>query len=160
MPRGFYRATNTLFRQVVLADPSAAAGALQLSERHAGMAAFKSVRIDGSISSSTERQARIARFNSDTSINVFLLTTQCGGVGITLNGADRVIIFDPAWNPAVDAQAVDRCYRVGQTRDVIVYRFITCGTIEEKVYRKQVFKGGLERVCPPPQSYNQNPYSS
>jgi SNF2 family DNA or RNA helicase len=113
------------------------------------MQAFKCVRIDGSITSSGERQARIARFNSDKGIDVFLLTTQCGGVGITLNGADRVVIFDPAWNPAVDAQAVDRCYRVGQTRDVIVYRFITCGTIEEKVYRKQVFKGGLERVCSP-----------
>jgi SNF2 family DNA or RNA helicase len=53
------------------------------------------------------------------------------------------------------AQAVDRCYRVGQTKDVIVYRFITCGTIEEKVYRKQVFKGGLERVCSP-HYYNPN----
>ncbi len=95
--------------QVVLADPSAAAGALQLgvAAEHDSMAAFNCVRIDGSISSSSERQARIARFNADSSINVFLLTTQCGGVGITLNGADRVIIFDPAWNPAVDAQAVD-----------------------------------------------------
>jgi SNF2 family DNA or RNA helicase len=68
------------------------------------MRAFKCVRIDGSISSSSERQSRIASFNADPSIDVFLLTTQCGGVGITLNGADRVIIFDPAWNPAVDAQ--------------------------------------------------------
>ena len=50
---------------------------------------------------------------------------------------------------------MDRCYRVGQTKDVIVYRFITCGTIEEKVYRKQVFKGGLERVCSP-HYYNPN----
>jgi hypothetical protein len=57
------------------------------------------------------------------------------------------------------AQAVDRCYRVGQKKDVIVYRFITCGTIEEKVYRKQVFKGGLERVCSP-QYYNPKPLLS
>ncbi len=86
--------------QIVLADPCTAATALQLQPA-ADMRAFKCVRIDGTISSSSERQARIAKFNADISIEVFLLTTQCGGVGITLNGADRVVIFDPAWNPAV-----------------------------------------------------------
>ena len=90
--------------QVVLADPSAAASALHLQAAAQNMRAFKCVRIDGSISSSSDRQSRIASFNTDASIDVFLLTTQCGGVGITLNGADRVVIFDPAWNPAVDAQ--------------------------------------------------------
>lgn len=60
-----------------------------------------------------------------------------GGLGITLTSADRVIIFDPSWNPSVDAQAVDRAYRIGQKRPVVVYRLITCGTIEEKIYRKQ-----------------------
>ncbi len=55
-------------------------------------------------------------------------------------GADRVVIVDPSWNPAVEAQSVDRAYRLGQTRDVVTYRLITCGAIEEKVYKKQVFK--------------------
>ncbi len=61
-----------------------------------------------------------------------------GGLGLTLTAADRVVIVDPSWNPAVDNQAVDRAYRIGQTRDVVVYRLITCGTVEEKIYRKQV----------------------
>ena len=73
--------------ETVLADPSSAAAALQLQQQHAR--AFKCVRIDGTISSSAERQSRISRFNASSDIDVFLLTTQCGGVGITLNGADR-----------------------------------------------------------------------
>ena len=56
------------------------------------------------------------------------------------------ITVDPAWNPAVDNQAVDRAYRIGQRRNVVVYRLITCGTIEEKIYRKQVFKGALMKT--------------
>jgi SNF2 family DNA or RNA helicase len=49
-------------------------------------------------------------------------------------------VVDPAWNPSIDNQAVDRSFRMGQTRDVVIYRFVTCGTIEEVIYRKQVFK--------------------
>ena len=75
-----------------------------------------------------------------------LLTSQVGGLGLTLTAADRVVIYDPAWNPAADSQSVDRAYRIGQTRDVVVYRLVTCGTVEEKVYRRQVFKGGLSRA--------------
>ena len=58
-----------------------------------------------------------------------------GGVGLTLTGADRVVIYDPAWNPATDAQAVDRVFRIGQKKNVVIYRLITCGTVEEKIYR-------------------------
>eukprot|EP00884_Botryococcus_braunii_P020558 jgi/Botrbrau1/7186/Bobra.0300s0016.1 len=103
------------------------------------------LRIDGTINSAAERQARVAKFQSRTDIPVFLLTSQVGGLGLTLTAADRVIIVDPAWNPSVDAQSVDRAYRIGQKKDVVVYRLITCGTVEEKIYRKQVFKGGLSR---------------
>jgi SNF2 family DNA or RNA helicase len=56
-----------------------------------------------------------------------------------------VVIFDPSWNPATDVQAVDRVYRIGQEENVVVYRLITCGTVEEKMYRKQVFKDSLIR---------------
>ena len=79
----------------------------------------------------SEREAIIDEFNASADIPVLFLTTGVGGVGITLTGADRVILFDPSWNPATDAQAVDRAYRVGQTRPVIVYRLVTCGTVEE-----------------------------
>ncbi|KAF3851573.1 hypothetical protein F7725_013345 [Dissostichus mawsoni] len=68
-----------------------------------------------------------------------------GGVGITLTAANRVVIYDPSWNPATDAQAVDRAYRIGQNENVVVYRLITCGTVEEKIYRRQVFKDSLIR---------------
>ena len=84
-------------------------------------------------------------FQTRDDIPVFLLTSQVGGLGLTLTAADRVIIVDPAWNPSVDNQSVDRAYRIGQRKDVVVYRLITCGTVEEKIYRKQVFKGGLSR---------------
>ena len=94
----------------------------------------------------SEREAIIDEFNASADIPVLFLTTGVGGVGITLTGADRVILFDPSWNPATDAQAVDRAYRVGQTRPVIVYRLVTCGTVEEKILRNQIFKRGLHKI--------------
>ncbi|KAK9817567.1 hypothetical protein WJX74_008330 [Apatococcus lobatus] len=103
-------------------------------------------RIDGTVSSAAERHERVQRFQTDNTIPIFLLTSQVGGLGLTLTAADRVIILDPAWNPSVDNQSVDRACRIGQTRDVVVYRLITCGTIEEKIYRKQVYKGALSRT--------------
>ncbi|GLI69029.1 hypothetical protein VaNZ11_013570 [Volvox africanus] len=102
-------------------------------------------RIDGDVASAEERQMYVQRFQS-SNIPVFLLTSQVGGLGLTLTAADRVIIVDPAWNPSLDDQSVDRAYRMGQTRDVVVYRLITCGTVEEKIYRRQVFKGGLSKT--------------
>ncbi|XP_055946852.1 DNA excision repair protein ERCC-6-like isoform X2 [Argiope bruennichi] len=106
---------------------------------------WKVLRIDGTISKIEERERRIQLFQNDSSYVVFLLTTQVGGVGITLTAADRVIIYDPSWNPATDAQAVDRVYRIGQQKNVIVYRLITCGTVEEKIYRRQVFKDSITK---------------
>nr|XP_023686316.1 DNA excision repair protein ERCC-6-like [Paramormyrops kingsleyae] len=106
---------------------------------------FKLVRIDGTIIHLHERERRIALFQTNSSYTVFLLTTQVGGVGITLTAANRVVIFDPSWNPATDAQAVDRAYRIGQKENVVIYRLITCGTVEEKIYRRQVFKDSLIR---------------
>ncbi|XP_009480556.2 DNA excision repair protein ERCC-6-like [Pelecanus crispus] len=106
---------------------------------------FKMMRIDGTVTHLTERERRINAFQSNKDYSVFLLTTQVGGVGITLTAASRVVIFDPSWNPATDAQAVDRAYRIGQKENVVIYRLITCGTVEEKIYRRQVFKDSLIR---------------
>jgi len=106
---------------------------------------LKCCRIDGRVNKPGERQHIIELFNTDMSYSIFLLTTQVGGVGLNLTSADRVIIYDPNWNPATDSQAVDRAYRIGQTKPVIVYRLLTCGTIEEKIYRKQVFKDSITR---------------
>ncbi|RKP07335.1 SNF2 family N-terminal domain-containing protein, partial [Thamnocephalis sphaerospora] len=101
-------------------------------------------RMDGG----TPVQARaplIYEFNHNSDILVFLLTTKVGGLGINLVGADRVVIFDPDWNPSTDVQARERAWRLGQTRDVAIYRLITAGTIEEKIYHRQIFKHYLSR---------------
>ena len=78
--------------------------------------------------------------------DVLLLSTGAGGVGLTLTQANRVVVYDPSWNPSQDAQAVDRAYRIGQTREVRVYRLFMAGSIEEKMYEKQVHKSGLEKT--------------
>uniref|UniRef100_G3N7Y0 DNA excision repair protein ERCC-6-like n=1 Tax=Gasterosteus aculeatus TaxID=69293 RepID=G3N7Y0_GASAC len=86
---------------------------LDILERILGNRGFKVVRLDGTITQIAQREQLITRFQTDRSYSVFLLTTQVGGVGITLTAADRVVIYDPSWNPATDAQAVDRAYRIG-----------------------------------------------
>ncbi|KAL4648878.1 DNA excision repair protein ERCC-6-like [Arapaima gigas] len=118
---------------------------LDIIERVLVNRSFKLVRIDGTVINLQERERRIALFQTNKQYSVFLLTTQVGGVGLTLTAANRVVIFDPSWNPATDAQAVDRAYRIGQKENVVIYRLITCGTVEEKIYRRQVFKDSLIR---------------
>ncbi|KAL8500924.1 hypothetical protein ACS0TY_020493 [Phlomoides rotata] len=103
---------------------------------------YKYMRIDGT-TKITDRAKIVKEFQEGSGATIFLLTTQVGGLGLTLTNADRVIVVDPAWNPSTDNQSVDRAYRIGQKKDVIVYRLMTCSTVEEKIYRKQVFKGGL-----------------
>lgn len=73
------------------------------------------------------------RFNNDPSIDVLLLTTQVGGLGLNLTGADTVIFVEHDWNPMKDLQAMDRAHRIGQRKVVNVYRLITRGTLEEKI---------------------------
>ncbi|XP_056448151.1 DNA excision repair protein ERCC-6-like [Gadus chalcogrammus] len=118
---------------------------LDILERLLGNRGFKTIRLDGTITKLDERERLISLFQNDKRYSVFLLTTQVGGVGITLTAANRVVIYDPSWNPATDAQAVDRAYRIGQTENVVIYRLITCGTVEEKIYRRQVFKDSIIR---------------
>ena len=103
-------------------------------------------RIDGTMASASDRAATVAAFQRPDGAQVLLLSTGVGGLGLTLTSATRVILVDPSWNPAADSQAVDRAYRIGQTQDVVVYRLISAGTVEEKIYRKQVFKEGLSRA--------------
>jgi len=70
---------------------------------------------------------------------VFLLTTRVGGLGLNLTAADRIIIFDPDWNPSTDTQARERAWRIGQDKQVTIYRLMTTGTIEEKIYHRLVY---------------------
>gem|GEM_PF-3014773 len=90
-----------------------------------------------------ERRTRVERFNSDPRVKLFLISLKAGGTGLNLTGADYVIHYDPWWNPAVEAQATDRAYRIGQTRPVFNYKLITRGTIEEKVLQLQRDKAEL-----------------
>lgn len=97
------------------------------------------LRMDGT-TPIKERQKLVDRFNSDPDIHLFLLTTRVGGLGVNLTGANRVIIYDPDWNPSVDVQARERAWRLGQKKEVTIYRLMTAGTIEEKIYQRQIFK--------------------
>jgi SNF2 family DNA or RNA helicase len=102
------------------------------------------LRIDGTVASATERAQRVASFQAGAA-DIMMLTTQVGGLGLTLTAASRVIIVDPSWNPSTDQQSVDRAYRIGQDKNVVVYRLISCGTVEDKIYKKQVYKSGLAK---------------
>ncbi|KAI5810410.1 P-loop containing nucleoside triphosphate hydrolase protein [Pyronema omphalodes] len=95
--------------------------------------------LDGTMSLA-DRAKAVDDFNSDPDQFVFLISTKAGGVGLNITAANKVVIFDPNWNPSWDLQAQDRAYRIGQTRDVEVFRLISAGTIEEIVYARQIYK--------------------
>ncbi|CAK4213195.1 unnamed protein product [Aphanomyces euteiches] len=97
------------------------------------------VRLDGG-TKVDERLKLVQQFNKDPSLGVFLISTKAGGLGLNITSATNVVVFDPSWNPAHDCQAQDRAYRIGQTKDVHVYRLITLGTIEEMIYARQIYK--------------------
>ena len=100
------------------------------------------LRLDGK-TKVEERIEMIHKFNSLPNIFVFLISKKCGGTGLNITGANRVILFDPSWNPAVDQQAEDRVFRIGQRRDVQVFRLISEGTIEEMMYLREIYKQQL-----------------
>uniref|UniRef100_A0A8C4F387 BTAF1 RNA polymerase II, B-TFIID transcription factor-associated n=1 Tax=Dicentrarchus labrax TaxID=13489 RepID=A0A8C4F387_DICLA len=97
------------------------------------------LRLDGSVQAGL-RHSIVSRFNNDPSIDVLLLTTHVGGLGLNLTGADTVVFVEHDWNPMRDLQAMDRAHRIGQKRVVNVYRLITRGTLEEKIMGLQKFK--------------------
>ena len=101
------------------------------------------VRLDGATKPEA-RQLLMQRFNTDPRIFCFILSTRSGGVGMNLTGADTVIFYDSDWNPAMDAQAQDRCHRIGQTREVHIYRLVSEHTIEENILRKSDQKRHLD----------------
>ena len=90
-----------------------------------------------------DRQARVERFQNDPDCRLFLISLKAGGLGLNLTAAEYVFLLDPWWNPAVEAQAVDRAHRIGQTRQVFAYRLIARDTVEEKVLELQKTKRDL-----------------
>lgn len=100
---------------------------------------YKVSYLDGSMSYD-ERAKAVDEFNADSRQFVFLISTKAGGVGLNITSANKVVVVDPNWNPSYDLQAQDRAYRIGQNRDVEVFRLISAGTIEEIVYARQIYK--------------------
>jgi len=103
-------------------------------------------RLDGSITMK-KRQKMVDEFNDPSSpLIAFLLSSKAGGCGLNLIGGNRLVLFDPDWNPAVDKQAAARCWRDGQKKRCFTYRFLATGTVEEKIFQRQLSKEGLQSV--------------
>ncbi|RDA90943.1 hypothetical protein CP533_5350 [Ophiocordyceps camponoti-saundersi (nom. inval.)] len=116
---------------------------LDLFERLCKSRQYPCLRLDGTMNVN-KRQRLVDRFNDAQGDEfVFLLSSKAGGCGINLIGANRLVLFDPDWNPAADQQALARVWRDGQKKDCFVYRFITTGTIEEKIFQRQSHKQSL-----------------
>ena len=93
--------------------------------------------------STTNRKSVVDNFENDENCKVFLISLKAGGVGLNLISADYVFLLNPWWNPAAEAQAINRAHRIGQTKNVFVYRFISIDTIEEKIMKLQQYKSRL-----------------
>ncbi|XP_007426209.1 lymphoid-specific helicase isoform X1 [Python bivittatus] len=102
-------------------------------------------RLDGSMSYA-DREENMKNFNANPEVFIFLVSTRAGGLGINLTAADTVIIYDSDWNPQSDLQAQDRCHRIGQTKPVVVYRFVTANTIDQKIVERAAAKRKLEKL--------------
>lgn len=118
---------------------------LDILEQFLNIHGHRYLRLDGT-TKVEQRQLLTERFNNDERILVFILSTRSGGLGINLTGADTVIFYDLDWNPAMDKQCQDRCHRIGQTRDVHIYRFVSEYTIESNILRKANQKRMLDDV--------------
>lgn len=118
---------------------------IDLMEEYLTYRNYKYCRLDGS-TKLEDRRDTVAAFQSSSDIFVFLLSTRAGGLGINLTSADTVIFYDSDWNPTIDSQAMDRAHRLGQTRQVTVYRLITRGTIEERIRKRALQKEEVQRV--------------
>lgn len=118
---------------------------LDILEQFLNIHGHKYLRLDGA-TKVEQRQILCDRFNVDTRILCFILSTRSGGLGLNLTGADTVIFYDQDWNPAMDKQCQDRCHRIGQTRDVHIYRLVSEHTIEANILRKASQKQMLDDV--------------
>ena len=118
---------------------------LDLLEQFLNIHGYLYLRLDGS-TKPEQRQALTEKFNNDPRIFCFILSSRSGGIGLNLAGADTVIFYDQDWNPAMDKQCQDRCHRIGQTRDVHIYRLISQSTIEANILRTADSKQMLDNV--------------
>ena len=129
---------------------------LDLLEDFMFVRGYKFVRLDGS-SKLDDRRDMVDAFQTDPSLFIFLLSTRAGGLGINLTAADTVIFYDSDWNPTMDAQAMDRAHRLGQTRPVTVYRLITRNSIEERILQRAKQKGTIQNLVIQGGKFNLSP---
>jgi DNA repair and recombination RAD54-like protein len=116
---------------------------LDVFERLARSRSYGCLRLDGTMNVN-KRQKLVDKFNDPNGEEfIFLLSSKAGGCGLNLIGANRLVLFDPDWNPAADQQALARVWRDGQKKDCFVYRFMGTGTIEEKIFQRQSHKQAL-----------------
>ncbi|XP_053558392.1 LOW QUALITY PROTEIN: DNA excision repair protein ERCC-6-like 2 [Bombina bombina] len=115
---------------------------LDVLERYCMASGLDYRRLDGA-TKAEERVKIVKEFNRLQDVNICLVSTMAGGLGLNFVGANVVVVFDPTWNPANDLQAIDRAYRIGQCRDVKVFRLISLGTVEEMIYLRQLYKQQL-----------------
>lgn len=118
---------------------------IDLMEEYLTYRNYKYCRLDGS-TKLEDRRDTVHDFQTRPEIFIFLLSTRAGGLGINLTAADTVIFYDSDWNPTIDSQAMDRAHRLGQTKQVTVYRLITRGTIEERIRKRAMQKEEVQRV--------------
>ncbi|KAL9099689.1 MAG: hypothetical protein Q9163_004849 [Psora crenata] len=118
---------------------------IDLMEEYLTFRKYKYLRLDGS-TKLEDRRDTVADFQTKPEIFIFLLSTRAGGLGINLTAADTVIFYDSDWNPTIDSQAMDRAHRLGQTKQVTVYRMITRSTIEERIRKRALQKEEVQRV--------------
>uniref|UniRef100_A0ACD5X3N5 Uncharacterized protein n=1 Tax=Avena sativa TaxID=4498 RepID=A0ACD5X3N5_AVESA len=119
---------------------------LDLLDYYLDVKGLKVCRIDGSVNLEVRRK-QIADFNDlNSGMNVFILSTRAGGLGINLTSADTCILYDSDWNPQMDLQAMDRCHRIGQTQPVHVYRLATSNSVEGRIIKRAFGKLKLEHV--------------
>src|SRR5690606_9801130 len=113
---------------------------LQLFREHFDKQKVTYAYLDGN---TRDRAEAVSSFKDNEQTRVFLISIKAGGVGLNLTEADYVFILDPWWNPAVEQQAIDRSHRIGQTKNVFIYKFISKDTVEEKILALQKRKKAL-----------------
>ena len=118
---------------------------MDLCEEYLTYRHHRYLRLDGS-SKLEDRRDMVAAWQTNPDLFIFILSTRAGGLGINLTAADTVIFYDSDWNPTIDSQAMDRAHRLGQTKQVTVYRLITRGTIEERIRMRAKQKEEVQRV--------------
>merc|ERR1712007_209540 len=118
---------------------------MDLMEEYLTYRQYKYIRLDGS-SRLSDRRDLVNDWQSNPELFIFLLSTRAGGLGINLTAADTVIFYDSDWNPTIDSQAMDRAHRLGQQRQVTVYRLLVRDTIEERMRDRAKQKEHVQQV--------------